>query len=209
MRASWRPGAIWAWRECSSPCRLRAATGCCRCWTNTPRSPSRWAEPAVHRPLAAFGLAVEGGSGGLPGESVGRRPDGRRRRRAATGRAGWQEREREEDREGIGQAGCEQHDLATEPRAGPARGGLVLGLRPLHRLPPLLSRLGLLALPLDGWLLVVGPLLHLLEKAVLQHALLQGLQGRLDLVVVDLHSHDPKLPVPFPGVNREHGENTV
>src|SRR6266498_643632 len=91
---------------------------------------------------------------------------------------------------------------------GKAPGGrLILGLRPLHGLPPLLARLGLLALPLDGGLLVVGPLLHLLEEAVLQHALLQGLQGRLDLVVVDFHPHDPTLLVPFPGVNREHGRN--
>src|SRR5262249_19764218 len=55
--------------------------------------------------------------------------------------------------------------------------------------------------PLDGGLLVVRPLFHLLEEAVFQHALLQGFERRLDLVVVNLHTHANTLLVPSRPVN--------
>src|SRR5262249_61151202 len=59
----------------------------------------------------------------------------------------------------------------------------------LHRLAPLLPRLSRLALPLDRRLLVVSASLHFLKEAVLQHLLLELLEGSLDLVVEDLDLH--------------------
>ena len=53
-------------------------------------------------------------------------------------------------------------------------------------LPSLPSGLGLLALALHGRLFVVGPPLHFLERSVLQHLPLEGLQRGLDLIVEDL-----------------------
>src|SRR6185295_19458283 len=82
--------------------------------------------------------------------------------------------------------------------------GLVFLLGPLHGLPPLLPGFGLLPLALDGGFLVIRPLLHLLEEAVLEHPLLQGLERGLDLVVVNLDTHVPKLLVPPAPVNLEH-----
>src|SRR5262249_3581524 len=63
-------------------------------------------------------------------------------------------------------------------------------------LPPLLAGLSRLALPLDRRLLVVRAPLHLLKETVLEHLLLQLLQGGLDLVVedYDLHSGHPEMP---------------
>src|SRR5262245_56871593 len=66
---------------------------------------------------------------------------------------------------------------------------VVLDPRPLESPPPLLARLRLLALALDGRLLVVDPPLHLLEEPPFEHHLLEGLQGGLDLVTGDL---DPR-----------------
>src|SRR5690242_2256047 len=56
----------------------------------------------------------------------------------------------------------------------------------LHGLALPLARLRLLTLPFYGGLLVEGPPLHLLEDAFLQHVFLQGLEGRLDLIRVDI-----------------------
>src|SRR5262249_38968747 len=88
-------------------------------------------------------------------------------------------------------------DPGTAPRPHAALGrrqataalvGLVLEL-PLHGLAPLLTRLRRLALSLDRRLLVVNPPLHLLKEAVLQHQLLELLQGGLDLIVEDVDLH--------------------
>src|SRR5437867_1785196 len=74
--------------------------------------------------------------------------------------------------------------------ASPPGSGLVgVALEPLEGLAALLPRLGRLALALDRRLLVVGPPLHLLEDAVLQHLLLELLQRGLDLIVEDLDLH--------------------
>src|SRR5690242_16937468 len=62
-------------------------------------------------------------------------------------------------------------------------------LRALHRLAALLPRLSRLPFSFDGWLLVVSSALHLLKEAVLQHLLLELLEGGLDLVVEDLDLH--------------------
>src|SRR2546428_8410406 len=68
----------------------------------------------------------------------------------------------------------------------------------LERSSPLLPGLRLLPLSLHRGLLVVGPALHLLEGTLLEHLLLERLEGRLDLVVEDLNSHVilPTLPGP-------------
>src|SRR4030095_16642758 len=66
--------------------------------------------------------------------------------------------------------------------------GLVL-LHPLEGLAALLPGLGRLALPFHRRLLVVRAPLHLLKEAFLEHLLLEGLQGALDLVVEDLDLH--------------------
>src|SRR5499433_1606593 len=63
---------------------------------------------------------------------------------------------------------------------------VVLDARPLERPPPLLPGLRLLALALNGWLLVVHSPLHLLEEPPFEHHLLEGLQGGFDLVTGDL-----------------------
>src|SRR5262245_65548028 len=60
------------------------------------------------------------------------------------------------------------------------------GVRAAHGLAALLARQRLLALALHRGLLVEGAALHLLERAVLQHLLLQSLQGGLDLIADDV-----------------------
>src|SRR5262249_46433715 len=76
-----------------------------------------------------------------------------------------------------------------------ALGRLVLE-RALESLSPLLASLSCLTLPLHRRLLIVLAPLHLLKEAVLQHLLLELLQGSLDLVVEDddLHSGHPEVP---------------
>src|SRR5262249_15188479 len=66
--------------------------------------------------------------------------------------------------------------------------GLVLELA-LHGLAPLLTCLSRFALSLDRRLLVVNPALHLLKQPVLEHLLLELLQGGLDLVVEHFDFH--------------------
>jgi len=62
--------------------------------------------------------------------------------------------------------------------------------------PPLFASLRCLALSLDRRLLVVLAPLHLLKEAVLEHLLLELLQGSVDLIVEDndLHSGHPEMP---------------
>src|SRR5258705_3140624 len=113
-------------------------------------------------------------------------------------------------RAGLGQSPSVSKRPCDDRYFGPgawlARPGsrLVFLLGPLHGLPPLLPGFGLLPLALHRGLLVIRSLLHLLEEAVLEHPLLQGLERGLDLVVVNLDTHVPKLLVPLAPVNLEH-----
>ena len=85
------------------------------------------------------------------------------------------------------------------PEHGRLSGGDLVRLvleQAFESLPPLLAGLSCLALPLDRRLLVVRAPLHLLKEAVLEHLLLELLQGGLDLVVEDddFHSGRPEMP---------------
>src|SRR5713101_6272650 len=78
---------------------------------------------------------------------------------------------------------------------------LTVAFHSSHRLAPLLSGRGLFPLPLDGRLVVGDTPLHLLEQAILEHLLFQGLQGRFDLIVDD---DDPAHGRGSPEVERRH-----
>src|SRR4249920_1255924 len=88
---------------------------------------------------------------------------------------------------------------------------LVVAAGPSRRAAALLARQGLLAFAFHGGLLVVRAPLHLLEDAVLEHLLLERLQGGLDLVVehLDLHRWITRLPAALsttgPGPHRRPG----
>src|SRR6266852_6494923 len=84
---------------------------------------------------------------------------------------------------------------------------LTVAFHSSHRLAPLLSGRGLFPLPLDGRLVVGDTPLHLLEQAILEHLLFQGLQGRFDLIVDDndlRRGDDPAHGRGSPEVERRH-----
>ena len=77
--------------------------------------------------------------------------------------------------------------------------------RSLEGPAPLLAGLRGLSLAFNRWLLVVGAPFHLLKQTLLEHLLLELLQGGLDLVVedLDLHSGHPEMPRRAMGLERD------